>query len=67
MALEYTIAAIQGAFASGDQAQIDEALAMVGDLDSRRMILSNQGIDPLELDDDTVLSLLLDHSRDGLE
>ena len=64
MPLELTIAAMQGAFTSGDQALMEEALTILGDLDSRRQILSNHGIDPTELDDDTVLTLLLEHSRD---
>ena len=67
MALELTIAAMQGAIMGDDTDLQAEALALLGDPDSRKQILSNHGIDPTELDDDTVLTLLLEHSRDGLD
>jgi hypothetical protein len=64
MALEYTIKAIQDAFATDDIAIQDEARKMISNPEVRRMILSNHGIDPTELSDEEVFTLLDEHSKD---
>jgi hypothetical protein len=65
--VDITIEAMQAAFASADEAQITEALAIIAVPELRREMLETHGVDTTGMDDTTVTSTLVSHSRDGLD